>query len=79
MEDNYWRNNELILATKEEKEKHLNYEIWMFRETCNQLNFNQKTRFDRNLLLESLPTHTRTLIEFFYNDKNERYPNDLVA
>ena len=79
MDNNYWRNNELISATKEEKEEHLNYEIWMFRETCNQLNFSQKTRFERNLLLESLPTHVRILIEFFYNDKNKKYPNNLVA
>jgi len=79
MDNNYWSYNELIPATKEEKEEHLNYEIWMFRETCNQLNFCQKTQFERNLLLESLPSHTRILIEFFYNDKNKKYPNDLVA
>jgi len=79
MEDNYWRDNKLIQATKKEKEEILNYEIWMFHETCNQLNSCQKVRFERNLLLESLPVHTRILIEFFYSDKNEKYPNDLVA
>ena len=79
MEDNYWDFNELIPATKEEKEGPLKYEIAMFRETCDQLNFCQNTQFERNLLLESLPAHIRILIEFFYNDKNKKYPNDLMA
>lgn len=79
MDDNYWRDNKLIPATKEEKEECLNYEIWMFRETCNQISFYQKTLFERNLLFESLPAHTRILIEFFYNDKNNKYLNDLVT
>ncbi|MBU2036809.1 hypothetical protein KJ866_01195 [Patescibacteria group bacterium] len=79
MEENYWEDNRLIQATKKEKEEHLNYEMDMFLETCNQLNFGQKTIFERNLLLESLPAHTRILIEFFYNGKNKKYPNDLVA
>ncbi len=77
MENNYWNYNELIVATKEELEEHLKYEIWMFRETCNQLNLCQKTPYERNLLLESLPTHSRILIDFFYGDK--KYQNDLVA
>jgi len=38
MNNDYWSYNELIPATKEEKEEHLNYEIWMFRKTCDQLN-----------------------------------------
>ena len=79
MDNNYWNNDEPITATQKEKEGHLNYEIWMFRKTCDRLNLSQKTRFERNLLLESLPIHARTLIEFFYKDKNEKYPNDLVA
>jgi len=77
MDDSYWRNNGLIPATQKEKERLLNYEIWMFRETCKQLNSCQQTQFERNLLLESLSVHVRLLIEFFYNDK--KYPNDLVA
>jgi hypothetical protein len=77
MKNNYWSYKELIPATKEEKEEHLNYEIWMFRETCDQLNLLQKTRFERNLLLESLATHARILIDFFYGEK--KYQNDLVA
>ena len=78
MMDNYWNYSGLISATREEKEEHLNYEIDMFRETCKQLNSYQAL-FERNLLLESLPAHTRTLIDFFYSDKNKKYPNDLVA
>ena len=66
--------NDLIPATEKEKEEHLNYEIWMFYETCDQLNLPQETLFERNLLLESLPTHTRNLVGFFYNDKNKKYP-----
>lgn len=79
MDDNYWKNSKLIQATQEEKEEILGYEIGMFRETCRQLNFYSRTLFERNLLLESLPVHSRALIDFFYNDKNEKYPNDLVA
>jgi len=79
MKNDYWSYNEIISATKEEKEEHLNYEIWMFRKTCDQLNQPSETQFKRNLLLESLPAHTRILIEFFYNDKHEKRPNDLIA
>jgi hypothetical protein len=79
VENNYWRDDQSISATEEEKDEHLNYEIWMFFETCKQLDSDQETQFERNLLLESLPAHARTLINFFYNDKNEKYPNDLVA
>lgn len=77
MEDNYWNYNRLIGATEEEIEALLKYEIWMFYETCNQLNSCQATRFERNLLLESLSTHTRILIDFFYGKK--KYQNDLIA
>jgi hypothetical protein len=79
MDDQYWGDNTLIDATQEEKQEHLNYEIEMFRETCNQINIRPKTLFENNLLFESLPAHIRVLINFFYNDKNEKYPNDLVA
>ena len=80
MRNIYWNNNAPIHATKEEKEEHLNYEIDMFRETCNRLNYPcKKTQFETNLLFESLPAHTRTLVDFFYNNKNDKYPNDLVA
>ncbi|MEI6190831.1 MAG: hypothetical protein WCP24_00500 [bacterium] len=77
--NSYWGDNKLIQVNELEKEEHLNYEISMFRETCDRLNFFQSSQFDSNLLLESLPAHTRTLVEFFYNDKNPKYPNDLVA
>jgi hypothetical protein len=81
MENNYWYYNALIDTSSEELERLLEYEIWMFRETCNHLiNLDQKTKFERNLLLESLATHTRILIDFFYGDKNDKkYPNDLIA
>lgn len=79
MKNNYWNCDNLIKATKEELMEHLDYEIWMFRETCNQLNLFQETLFERNLLLESLPIHTRVLLNFFYNDKNKKYQNDLMA
>ncbi|MDP2820608.1 MAG: hypothetical protein Q8O39_00145 [bacterium] len=79
MEDNYWNHNELIDANQKELEELLRYEISMFQETCKQLDLCQKTRFEKNLLLESLATHNRILIEFFYNDKDEKYLNDLVA
>lgn len=80
MENNYWDYDKPIEATKEELEEHLKYEIWMFRETCKQLNLRQETQFERNLLLESLPTHIRILIDFFYGKKDEKnYCNDLVA
>ncbi len=78
MKNNYWDCNKLINATKEEKEELLSYEIWMFRKTRNQLQLAKK-QFEINLLVESLATHTRILIDFFYNDKNKKYPNDLVA
>lgn len=71
--------DELISATEAQKLEILDYEISMLRETCNKLNFSQQTIFERNLLLESLAIHARLLIEFFYNDKRERYPNDLIA
>ena len=77
MENNYWDYSQLIEATEEELDKHLNYEFWMFRETCEQLNLHQSTVFERNLLLESLPTHIRVLINFFYGEKKN--VNDLVV
>ena len=77
MENNYWDYDKLIEATKKELEEHLKYEIWMFRETCRRLNLPSETHFERNLLLESLPTHIRILINFFYGEK--KYCNDLVA
>lgn len=77
MENNYWSYDRLIEATEKELGEHLKYEIWMFRETCGQLNLCQKTHFERNLLLESLPTHIRILTNFFYGEK--KYCNDLVA
>ena len=45
MENNYWDYSQLIEATEEELDKHLNYEFWMFRETCEQLNLHQNTIF----------------------------------
>ncbi len=69
MEGNFWDYSELIEATKEEKEGHLKYEILMFQKTCDYLDLNSKTQFERNLLLESLATHARILIEFFYGKK----------
>ena len=77
MGNDYWNYNKQISITKEEMERLLQYEIWMFRETCDQLNLHQQTQFERNLLLESLATHARILIEFFYGDR--KYLNDLVA
>jgi hypothetical protein len=78
MEDNYWGDNKLIQATQKEKRGHLDYEIWMFRETCRQINIRPKTLFENNLLFESLPAHIRVLINFFYNN-DRKYPNDLLA
>lgn len=71
--------DDLISATEEQKLEILDYEIGMFRETCKQLIFSQQTIFERNLLLESLAIHLRLLMEFFYNNKKKRYPNDLIA
>lgn len=64
--------------TEKQKLEILNYEIRMFRETCNQLNFQEGTSFEIDLLFESLAIHTRLLIEFFYNDK-KKYKDDLIA
>jgi len=80
MDNNYWSYNELIPAMKEEKEEHLNYEIWMFYETCRRfINFdwNLLLQFEKNLLVESLSIHTRILVDFFYSDRIDR--NDIVA
>lgn len=77
MGSNYWSYEKLIDATSDQLEEHLKYEFDMFRNTCNQLNQPQNTTFERNLLLESLPTHIRILTNFFYGEKKCR--NDLIA
>lgn len=77
MENNYWDYDKLVEASEEELEEHLKYEIYMFRETYRQLNLCSRTLFERNLLLESLPAHTRVLIDFFYGER--KYNNDLIA
>lgn len=80
MANNYWEDNSLITASDEEKKENLQYEIDMLRRTCKDLaNSNPKTIFQENLLAESLATHVRVLIDFFYDTKNLKYPNDLVA
>jgi len=80
MDHNYWLDDTPIKATLEEKKKIFEeYELWIFRETCKRLNLQQETTFDRNLLFESLAIHTRLLVDFFYNERNIKYPNDLLA
>lgn len=93
MKNNYWQDNKPIVASYEEKEKLLQYEVWMFRETCKRLidqeSKSQLPRFEKNLLVESLAIHTRILVDFFYNDlflnKNKKKkfdrqnPNDIIA
>lgn len=69
MKNNYWQDNKPIVASYEEKEKLLQYEVWMFRETCKRLidqeSKSQLPRFEKNLLVESLAIHTRILVDFF--------------
>lgn len=88
METNYWDDKNLIFARKEEKEKLLAYEIWMFHETCNQIAANcSRNQFEDNLLLESLAVHARLLIDLFYGDLFCTYKkgrdrgniNDIIA
>ncbi|MFA6375848.1 MAG: hypothetical protein WCX69_00400 [Candidatus Paceibacterota bacterium] len=88
MENNYWDFKDLIVTTRQEKEKLLAYEIWMFRETCAQITANcSSNQFEINLLLESLSVHTRLLLDFFYNDlfykfgggKDRLNKNDIIA
>ncbi|MBN2198209.1 hypothetical protein JW698_03440 [Candidatus Wolfebacteria bacterium] len=79
MNNNYWTYSGLILITKEENKKCLGYEISMFRETCKRIYLSkQEISFEKNLLIESLAIHTRTLVDFFYLDikKNK---NDIIA
>ena len=78
----YWRYKEIIFATPEQKKEHLDYEIWMFRETCDQLRIKPKPKtppelFDYNLLVESLAIHTRILVDFFYCAGKDS--NDIIA
>lgn len=95
METNYWEDKSLIFAQGEEKEKHLKYEIWMFRSTCDQHDLigwgsipkTPTEQFHRNILVESLAVHTRLLVDFFYNDlfykfsnkKDRLNINDIIA
>ena len=79
VDKSYWSYKEIIPINLEEKQKLIDYEIWMFRETCRKivcLGFDSN-QVERNLLLESLAIHTRLLINFFYGArKNE---NDIIA
>jgi hypothetical protein len=75
----YWKDDGLLKISEEKLKEELNYEFWMFTETCERLNQCQNSEFERNLLLESLAIHSRLLIDFFYGDKNPKYPNDLIA
>lgn len=60
------------------KEKLLEYEIRMFRNTCNSLNnWSNLDQFNKNLLIESLALHTRVLIDFFYGIK--KHSDDIIA
>jgi len=64
--------------TIKEKEGLLEYEIGMFRDTCNAFNnWTDLNKFNKNLLIESLALHTRVLIDFFYGTK--KYSDDIIA
>jgi len=77
--ENYWNDDSLISAKLKEKRKLLQYEIRMFRETCARfINFKSLSQFEKNLLVESLASHTRILRDFFY-DKKVKHINDLFA
>ena len=65
---NYWRNKDAIIASREEKEADLKYEIGMFRGTCQCLIQPSPSTFTRNLLWGSFAIHARVLIDFFYAD-----------
>lgn len=79
MKTNYWDYNGTIKATIKEKETLLDYEIDMFRKTCVELSkLDNDYVFFKNLLIESLATHTRTLLDFFYINK-KNYDKDLIA
>ncbi len=82
MDDNYWKDKTKISINKDEKFKLLEYEISMFRDTCNQLQSlkNSTNPFFMNLLIESLAIHSRVLIGFFYpENEQKKYLNDLIA
>lgn len=66
----YWQNKGLIPINVEERQKLIDYEIWMFRNTCKKIVClkSDLDQTDKNLLVESLAIHSRLLIDFFYND-----------
>jgi hypothetical protein len=85
MDNDYWGNNEPILANKKELEEPLYYEIQMFFEICKKLELTQVQemingdQLMKNIFCESFSIHVRTLLEFFYKDRIvDKYPNDLV-
>ncbi|MDP3785374.1 MAG: hypothetical protein Q8R12_04955 [bacterium] len=77
MKNNYWNYNELIPTTEQDKRELLNYEVDMFRESCNQLMSGPTLQFKQNLLVESLAIHVRILVDFFYFSRKNK--NDIIA
>ncbi|EKE15675.1 MAG: hypothetical protein ACD_11C00115G0015 [uncultured bacterium] len=74
--------NTKIELNYEDKKRLLEYEIRMFRQTCEEFcGFSSKSQFEKNLLIESLAIHSRVLIDFFYGEKKKGglYMNDLHA
>ncbi|MFH1565395.1 MAG: hypothetical protein ABIC82_06205 [bacterium] len=69
---------EVISQKEKEMEDELFYEIDMFKKTCDRFScWNELCQFRKNLLIESLATHTRVLIDFFYCD-NKKFPDDDI-
>ncbi|MFA4942011.1 MAG: hypothetical protein WC582_05515 [Patescibacteria group bacterium] len=68
-----------VLISLKKKEDELNYEIWMFKSTCD-IFFSgvRPSLFWHNLLVESLALHVRVLIDFFYCDRKGE-SDDIIA
>lgn len=63
---------------QKEMEDELLYEISMFNNTCKEFYFFKNfDKLKKNLLIESLATHTRVLVDFFYCEK--KYSDDIIA
>lgn len=76
----YWDERNKISASPRQKLDLVDYEIWMFLETCRRLSeLPRPPQFEMNLLVESVAVHSRTLINFFYPEGTKEKPSDVTA
>jgi hypothetical protein len=80
MDKSYWNDETKILLDQNEIIALLDYEIDMFKKTCEfcEICSFLDDRVIKNFIVEALATHSRILIDFFYPEERQRkYVNDL--